>query len=134
MIFGNTVKSRFYWVVGPKQNVYKIEIINKIEISLSYMPFSAFDTQFFYVYVKTKNWIYNSLKISFSLLFTVHHLLISAIRDCEQMGWDFVPPLSDVHLDHGVGVNRVATVRVDHHAEQARIGLQKRSFIYSVFC
>ena len=27
----NTVKSRFYWVVGGQQKVYKIEIINKIE-------------------------------------------------------------------------------------------------------
>ncbi len=32
IVKSNTVKSRFYWVVGRHQKVYKIEIINKIEI------------------------------------------------------------------------------------------------------
>ena len=42
------------------------------------------------------------------------------------MGWDFVTPLADVHLDDTVGVDRVSLVRVDGHAEETRISLQWR--------
>ena len=36
-----------------------------------------------------------------------------------------IPPLADVDLDDGVGVDGVADVRVDDHAEEARVGLQE---------
>ena len=36
-----------------------------------------------------------------------------------------IPPLADVDLDDGVGVDGVADVRVDNHAEEARVGLQE---------
>lgn len=42
------------------------------------------------------------------------------------MGRDFVTPLADVHLDDAVGVDRVSLVRVDGHAEETRISLQRR--------
>ena len=35
-----------------------------------------------------------------------------------------IPPLSDVDLDHGVGVDGIADVGVDDHAEEAGVGLQ----------
>ena len=39
---------------------------------------------------------------------------------------DLVPPLTDVELDHTVGVDGVPLVRVDDHTEQARVGLDKK--------
>ena len=58
------------------------------------------------------------------MLLTIHHLGVGAVGDGEEMRRHLVPPLADVHLDHRVRVDRVALVRVDHHAEQARVGLQ----------
>ena len=51
-------------------------------------------------------------------------MLVGAIRDGEKMRWDFITPLAQVHLDHGVGVDGVADVGVDDHAEEAGVGLQ----------
>ena len=34
-----------------------------------------------------------------------------------------IPPLSDVDLDYGVGVDGVADVGVDDHAKEAGVGL-----------
>ena len=39
------------------------------------------------------------------------------------MRGDLVPPLADVELHHPGGVDGVALVRVDHHTEEARVGL-----------
>ena len=60
---------------------------------------------------------------------TVHHLLVRPVRDGEEMGRHLVPPLADVHLDDRVGVDRVAPVRVDHHAEQARVGVDELGLV-----
>jgi hypothetical protein len=58
-----------------------------------------------------------------------HHLLVGAVRDGKEVGRDLVPPLADVHPHHPVGVDGVPLVRVDNHAEQARVGLNiKLSF------
>ena len=51
------------------------------------------------------------------------HLLVGAVGDGKEVGRDLVPPLPDVHPHHPVGVDGVALVGVDHHAEQAGVGL-----------
>lgn len=35
-----------------------------------------------------------------------------------------VPPLVDVHLDRGLGVNREPLIGVDRHAEETGVGLK----------
>ena len=55
---------------------------------------------------------------------TGQHVHVGAVRDAEDVGWHFVTPLADVHLDHTVGVDGVPLVRVDGHAEETRVSLQ----------
>ena len=50
-------------------------------------------------------------------------LLVGTVGDGKEVGRHLVPPLADVHAHHAVGVDRVPLVRVDHHAEQARVRL-----------
>ena len=56
---------------------------------------------------------------------TGQHVHVGAVRDAEDVGWHFVTPLADVHLDHTVGVDGVPLVRVDGHAEETRVSLQR---------
>jgi len=51
--------------------------------------------------------------------------LVGAIGDGEDVRRDLVPSPVDVHLDHGLGVDREPLVRVHGNAEQARVGLEK---------
>ena len=55
----------------------------------------------------------------------VHHLLVGSVRDGEEMRGDLIPPFADVEGDHSVGVERIALVRVDDHAEQTRVSLDR---------
>lgn len=41
------------------------------------------------------------------------------------MGWDFVTTLANVHLDDTLGVDRETLVRVDSHAEETGVGVDK---------
>ncbi len=49
------------------------------------------------------------------------------------MGWDLIPPFANIHPDHPVGVDWVALVGIDNHAEEARVGLEKRFNILLLF-
>ena len=49
--------------------------------------------------------------------------MVGPVRNSEKMRWDFIPPLTDIDVNHTVGVDGVALVRVDDNTEQARIGL-----------
>ena len=60
-------------------------------------------------------------------------LLVGAVGDGKEVGRHLVPPLADVHPHHAVGVDRVPLVRVDHHAEQARVSLNK-NYVEIRFC
>lgn len=55
---------------------------------------------------------------------TGQHVSVGPVRDGEQVGRDFSPPLSQEHPDGGRGVDREPLVRVHHDAEQPGIGLE----------
>lgn len=55
---------------------------------------------------------------------TVHHVPVRFVGDGEEMRWHLITPAADVHLTHGLRVDRKTFVRVDDDAEQARVGLQ----------
>ena len=59
----------------------------------------------------------------------VHHLLVSPIRDGKEMWRDLVPSLTDVQLNHSVGVEEIALVWVDDHTKEAAISLRIRCWV-----
>ena len=59
---------------------------------------------------------------------TVQHALVSPISNGIDVGCHFIPPLSHVHLDHGLSVYRKPFVGVHRHTEQSRIGLKNFEF------
>lgn len=54
---------------------------------------------------------------------TGQHVHVGTVGDAENMGWDFITTLANVHLDDTVGVDGEAFVRVDGHAEETGVGL-----------
>ena len=59
----------------------------------------------------------------------LQHVSVSSLSDGPQMWRHLVPPLAEVHLDHGGAVDGVALVGVDHHAEQARVGVDQLGLV-----
>lgn len=55
---------------------------------------------------------------------TRQHVYVSSIRDGENVGRHFATPLTTVQLGTTAGIHGVSLVRIDGHAEQARVGLQ----------
>lgn len=58
------------------------------------------------------------------IILTGQHVDVSTIRNSENVRWDFITPLTTVHLSAPVGVYRETLVGVDGDAEQAGICLQ----------
>lgn len=52
------------------------------------------------------------------------HGPVGAVCDGEDVGWHFVTFLAFVHLNHLLRVDGQPAVRVDHHAEEARVRLE----------
>ena len=57
------------------------------------------------------------------LQLTGQHVGVGAVRDGENVRRHFVTPLALVDVHGARGVDRVALVRVDGDAEEARVGL-----------
>ena len=56
---------------------------------------------------------------------TLKHATICIICYGVDMRWHFMSFLPTIHIDHFVGVNRQAFVRVHNHAEKTRVCLWK---------
>lgn len=54
---------------------------------------------------------------------TGQHVHVGTVGDAENVRWDFITSLADVHLDDSVGVDGEAFVRIDGHAEETGVGL-----------
>ena len=55
----------------------------------------------------------------------LQHVPVGSLGDGPQMGWDLIPPLAQVHLDHSLGVDGVPLVGVDDNTEETRVGVDK---------
>ena len=55
---------------------------------------------------------------------TQQHVPVGLVGDGVHMGWDFVALLATIQLNDLLGVDGVEAVRVNHHTEQARVGLE----------
>ena len=63
------------------------------------------------------------------LIFKIEkHVAISSLSDGPQVGWDLIPPLAQIDLDHTLGVDGEALVGVDNNAEEARVGVDESGF------
>ena len=58
--------------------------------------------------------------------------MVGTVRNSEKMRWDFIPPLTNIDVNHTVGVDGVALVRVDDNTEQSRIGLWVANTSYAM--
>merc|ERR1711899_31185 len=63
------------------------------------------------------------------VLLVLEHVPVGALSDGPEMGWALVPPLTKVDLAHPVGVKRVTLVRVDHHDEEAGVGVDQLGLV-----
>lgn len=63
---------------------------------------------------------------------TGQHVHVGTVGDAENMGWDFITTLANVHLDDTVGVDGEALVRVDGHAKETGVGLFLFCFLFFV--
>lgn len=59
-------------------------------------------------------------------LLTCQHVDVGSVRDGKDVGWNFIPPLASVQLCAPHRVHGESLVRVDSHAEQARVCLSER--------
>ena len=57
-------------------------------------------------------------------MLTLQHALVGPVSDGEDVRRHLVPPLVDVHLDGGLGVDGEAAVRVHRNAEEPGVGLK----------
>lgn len=57
-------------------------------------------------------------------ILTGQHVDVSTVRNGEDVWWDFITPLTTVHLGASVGVYGESLVGIDGDTEQARIRLQ----------
>ena len=57
---------------------------------------------------------------------THQHVPVSLVGDGIDVRWHLVTLLPTIQLHHFLGVDGVQSVRVDHHTEQARVGLDGR--------
>lgn len=62
-------------------------------------------------------------------LLTHHHVVVSVVRDGEEVGRNFIAFLPLVYLGHFSAIDGQPFVRVDRHAEEARVGLRWREEI-----
>lgn len=58
-----------------------------------------------------------------NIILTCKHVNVGAVRNGENMGWNFIPPLASVQLSATVGVHGESFVRIDSNAEQSGVGL-----------
>ena len=63
---------------------------------------------------------------------TLKHVVVGAVRDGEQVRRHFITPLALVNLDHTVGVDGIALVRVDDHTEETRVGVNEPGYVASL--
>ena len=60
------------------------------------------------------------------------HFPVGGLGDGPEVGRDLVTSLAEVHLDHLGGVDGEPLVRVDHHTEQARVGVDQLGLVASL--
>lgn len=63
----------------------------------------------------------------YKVILTGQHVDVSTVRDGEDMRWHFITPLATVQFGTPKRVDRETLVRVDGHAEETRVSLQKAS-------
>merc|ERR1712142_279294 len=59
------------------------------------------------------------------VLANIHHTLVGALSNTEDMGWALIPPQAHVDLHSTLGVDGEALVRIDSDTEKTRIGIDK---------
>ena len=60
------------------------------------------------------------------------HFPVGGLGDGPQVGRDLVTSLAEVHLDHGGSVDGEPLVGVDHHTEQAGVGVDQLGLVASL--
>lgn len=58
-----------------------------------------------------------------NIILTCKHVNVGAVRNGENVGWNFIPPFASVQFGATVGVHGESFVRIDSNAEQTGVSL-----------